>query len=74
MVAAAYCWVVDNCRISVGMIVDEDVEALSCKVAHNIQEAGVDRVIRDIIIAHTTYTVGGWRGHLQNNSDCLASL
>ena len=37
-----YRWIVDDCWVGVGVIVNEDVKSLSCQVADDIQEPGVD--------------------------------
>ncbi len=57
--------VVDHRGICVGMVVYQDIEALSCKVADNIQEAGINGVIGHVIIAYTTHTISRGRVHLR---------
>ena len=57
----------DHSGICVGVIVNEDVEALSSQIPHDIEESCVDGVVGDIVIADSAHSIScGW-SHLSQS-------
>ena len=63
----SHSWGLDCSRVEVEVVVNDDVESISGKVANDIQEAGVDTVIGQISIA-LAIIEAFWRCSLQFSS------
>lgn len=60
-VRGSHCWIVDDCWIGVGMVVDQNVESLACQIPDHIQEPGVHTIVGDVVVAYPTDAVReGW--------------